>query len=126
MSSAYPPVEIRFQETPGLTLDSIEDPTEITYYSHFPLDAIKPYKWGSPGALRHLRRRDTPFAISIPSPEENKAFRGKCDLVDSRYEPGVDPVVASCRDARRTEDLKDANVVTRRGTMVECVRSLPG
>ena len=102
-------------------LRTIGSPKQIAYYSCFP-GIVNEYKYQSPEALRLYQPPGVPF--SFDKAPDKATFLEMCNYVDSLPQPGLDPVIASCRQANRTADLRRADVITRRGVVLQYVRSL--
>ena len=101
---------------------TIGPPKQVAHYSCFPGE-INEFKYQSREALKVYQPPAVPF--SFDRAPDKLTFQGICNYVDSLPSQGLEPVITSCRRAGRAVDLSNADVVTRRGVMVEYVRSPP-
>jgi len=113
MSSAL--VGLRNNPTPK-PLHDTGTPTQIAYYSCLP-GAVKPYEYRSCKALRLYKRPDVPIKFD----KNFLIFQEMCEPVDSFPRQELRPVMAACKAADRMADLGAANIITRRGVVLEYV-----
>ena len=97
----------------------IEPPRQIAYYSYF--QGNNEYKYHSREALKLFQRPSDQFSFAKA---DEPTLRKIWDDLDSLLRPGLWPIKTSCERANCTGDLSKANVITRRGTLVEYACSL--
>jgi hypothetical protein len=104
----------------SLPPNSVGNPTQIAYYSTFPRENDYEYRCQSQDALRLF---DPPRdSFSLGKAIDETAFWETASLLDKLPQLGLEPVIDSCKEAGY--DLHDANIITKRGVVFECV--LPG
>ena len=92
---------------------------QIAYYSCFQ-GPTNQYEYQSRSALKVYSPPTVPFSF-IKAPDK-LSWAEECDYLDSLPQQGIEPVIASCERAGCIDDLLEANVITRRGAVVKCVR----
>lgn len=115
------------KSTNPLLAEHISPPRQIAYYSHFPEATVDDYRYQSSDALKLFNPPSGSFKITgaISKPD----FSKMCDRVDPLLRQDllvqrIQPVVTSCERANRYEEIENADIITRRGVMVEYVYSL--
>ena len=103
-----------------LAKKALGPPRQIAYYSCFPGSTGEyEYQWQSRSALKFYSPPAAPFSF-IKAPDK-AAWSNECDYLDSLPQPEVEPIVASCKRAGCTTDLREADIITRRGALVKYV-----
>jgi hypothetical protein len=103
-----------FEVTAPLPEEGIGPPTQIAYYSSFAGPKKYDDKYQSCEALRSYSRPDPLF--SITDPYDKRTWAEKFKHPDSLPQPGIEPVIAACKEAKY--DLRGADVIARRGAIV--------
>ena len=101
-----------------LQKEAIGPAKQIAYYSCFQ-GPTNQYEYQSRSALKIYSPPTVPFSFfNVPN---KLAWARECNRLDSLPQQGIEPVLTSCQRAGRVDDLLEADVITRRGVVVECV-----
>lgn len=113
-----------FRSPAPLHANAIGCPRQIAYYSYFPEAAVEEdrYKYNSSGALKRYQPPRVPF--SLPDEAGKPAFNKMANRLDSLPQQGLEPVITACNQVGCTADLREANVITRRGVVLGYAHSL--
>ena len=103
-----------FKSPSPLHQDTIGPPRQIAYYSCF-WGPTNEYEYQSRNALGTYLPPKTPFLF----PNDKESWKKECDYLNSLPPEGIEPVITSCRQAGRTEDLLEADVIAKRGALVK-------
>ncbi|KAF9780000.1 hypothetical protein BJ322DRAFT_1084144 [Thelephora terrestris] len=104
-----------FASPEPLNTDAVGSPKQIAYYSCFP-GPTNEHEYQSRSALKLYSPPIVPFSF-IKAPDR-ATWSNECDYLDSLSRPEVEPIIASCQRAGCTVDLQEADVIAKRGALV--------
>ena len=110
-----------FASPAPLDKKALGPPSQIAYYSCFP-GSTDEYEYQSRSALKFYSPPAAPF--SFTKAPDMVAWSKQCNYLDSLPWSELEPIIASCQRAGRTADLREADIITRRGALVKYVYSL--